>query len=189
MVELPFKPLKVLDQIDAQQLVNVDEPNKWNVVSLWSEHNKSILDTKTGLYTPATSTHEQPDFSGAKNLTQHYFHDVENLKEGGQLCSLEQIIEILAFAAKYREEPVLVHCFAGISRSPAIAILMVLHAIKETSNNPYTDALTIVWNVRPIMKPNQHILNLGVPLIAGDNDVEVKWYRHAYNSRIISHVL
>lgn len=53
------------------------------------------------------------------------FHDISEPREGYVMPGLEHVERLLAFAREWdREKPMLLHCFAGISRSTAAAFVV-----------------------------------------------------------------
>lgn len=57
------------------------------------------------------------------------FNDIAALQEGLVAPSVEMLQALLNFATKWdRRAPILVHCFAGISRSTAAAYILACHA-------------------------------------------------------------
>lgn len=71
--------------------------------------------------------HEHPRLT-AKHLLQVHFNDVDQmceLQDGRIIMPMEQSIadEVALFAIKHREEPKwVVHCEAGLSRSPGVGL-------------------------------------------------------------------
>jgi hypothetical protein len=178
--KMPFSEFRVFGLYEAENLLE-NEPDKWNVISLWSEYFDS--QQRGSLWTAGKIVRKQPELRGAKSIESHYFHDA-NYQSNDEvvLCEAKNINSILAFARSHQDEPLLVHCFAGISRSPAVAFLVMLDNIKDRSENPVEDALAIVHDERPQMFPNQHIIEIGIPLIAPDQDTEIRWFRELYNA-------
>jgi predicted protein tyrosine phosphatase len=176
--EMPFSELKVLSEAEARGLC-MREPNKWNVVSLWAD----IYNVQSGKLERI-----KPEFEDAKRLRQEFFHDIVRPEKDFTMCDQEHIRRILKFGRMVRGEPVCCHCAAGISRSTAVAILLVLDAIKDKSEQPFEDALDIVYRIRPIMQPNRHILEIGIPLIVRNEEEQMSWYRNAYNSGVMREI-
>lgn len=180
--EMPFAPLRILSEYQAEVLVT-EEPNKWNVVSIVSFPNgyeEEIWDKVSQTF--FKQKHNWPKFRGAKSFCQQYFHDIDRETEDRILCTRDHLWEIIKFGRKAQGKPLLVHCHAGISRSTAVAFLLVLDAIKDKSEQPADDALSIIYNVRRECQPNAHIIKLGIPLLARGEVEEVRWFRELYNS-------
>lgn len=177
-MNLPFSEIKILGQDEAETLVNKTEPNKWNVVSLWSGGG-------------GRHGYSQPSFTGALDICQRRFHDIiRKEKETDMLCSNQDIIDILEFARSKRGNPLVVHCFAGISRSTAITFLILLDAMQDLLEFPVEEALKIVFKIRPIMYPNRHIITQGLSIIAGESTLkQITWFRELYNSREFAKIM
>lgn len=175
--KIPYN-LRILDQESAWMAV-VNEPYKWNVVSLWSK----LWDWENQKW-----DEEPPEFRKAKSVCQQHFADIDVKTEDLTLCNQNHIKDILSYARKIIGQPLIVHCRAGISRSTAIAFLILLDAIKDKSEQPGADALNIVYNLRPIMQPNKHIINIGVPLVARNEGEEIKWFRQMFQSRTMGRI-
>lgn len=181
-----YSELVVVSQPRAIQLTE-KEPQKWNVVSLWANEGGAMWDKLTQTFTKEQDS--KPKFPKAKSLCQQEFHDIDVETKGAILCSKEQIKKILSFSEKIYGEPLLVHCRAGISRSTAIAFLIYLNALKDKSDWPAEDALSMVYNVRQVMYPNKHIMQTGIPLIARNRLEETKFFRELYNSNVLKRIV
>jgi predicted protein tyrosine phosphatase len=77
----------------------------------------------------------------------------------------QDIQNALEFAREVGDEPLLIHCYAGVSRSPAIAWLILYEKLKE-SPDAVRQSFEIVRRLRPVLVPNQHVLRLGIMLLA-----------------------
>jgi hypothetical protein len=177
---IPFFEISVLSKEEAFDLC-VEEPNKWCVISIWANPLDSTI---------YSSWFGEPQFSKAKKVSSHHFHDITSKsKIGGQLCTKQDIKDILSFSQKCIGESLLIHCAAGISRSTAVAFLIVLNAIKDKCKNPAEEALAAVYKIRPIMYPNKHILELGISLIARNKEEQIAWFRELYNSPIMRRII
>lgn len=79
-------------------------------------------------------------------------------KDGGVWIppTIDQIEDVLAFSERFSEsDRILIHCWAGKSRSPAIAIGILMH-----HGWSYERAFSHVLAVRPEMIPNRLIINM-----------------------------
>lgn len=101
-----------------------------------------------------------------------YFHDTLGRVDGRVAASMENIARIFAVSSRFSEEDrILVHCHAGMSCSPAIAIgILVQHGVLIDI------AIDHIHGMRPTMTPNLLLielidahLGLGGELIAGIN--------------------
>lgn len=84
------------------------------------------------------------------------FHDTD----GDDLDVLPEIwhlIRLARFLDEVRAAALHVHCFAGISRSPALASFVLGHLHPEWSDTQVVEA---VLAVRPQAVPNAHLLGL-----------------------------
>lgn len=71
------------------------------------------------LASPGAEEASVPDGLGWLRLT---FHDIAEPREGLQAVSMADVDRLLAFARDWpREAPLLIQCWAGVSRSPAAA--------------------------------------------------------------------
>jgi predicted protein tyrosine phosphatase len=70
-------------------------------------------------------------------------HDINEEAAGMDACSDERMRRIIAFVSEWdRRDPMLIHCYAGISRSTATAY------IAACVHNPDTDELQIAQTLR-----------------------------------------
>jgi predicted protein tyrosine phosphatase len=110
------------------------------------------------------------DFPGARSVKTLHFDDVEaDYPEDHIFAARAKDIQAaLEFARAIGEEPLLIHCYAGISRSTAIAWLIVYDKLK-TQPDGVRRAFEIVRRLRPILIPNRHVLRLGILLLGTKN--------------------
>jgi predicted protein tyrosine phosphatase len=105
-----------------------------------------------------------PDLpAGLPSLTLR-FHDIDAPRAGLTAPSRAMVADLLAFARDWREPgPLLVHCWMGISRSTAAA-LVIACALDETE-----DEIKIAGALRrasPTATPNALIVSLADDLLA-----------------------
>lgn len=90
-------------------------------------------------------------------------HDISSPLDGYVLPDADHIAELLAFVRGWdRRAPLVVHCFAGISRSTASAYASVC------ALNPYRDEDSVAWALRrasPTATPNIRIVALADRLL------------------------
>ena len=163
---LPFFDLRVLGIFEAEELID-QEPNKWNVISLSSK----VWDHPRGEWVK-----ESPNLEKCKNLIKCNFDDIDRPYKDLTLCKERDIINCIEFAEKCIGDSLLVHCHAGQRRSPTMAILIILNNIKDKSDTPMLDACKHIFKIRDIARINQHILNLGISLIARNSEEEKAWF-------------
>jgi predicted protein tyrosine phosphatase len=103
-------------------------------------------------------------------------HDIWEPMDGHILPDETHVAEVIAFAKAWdRERPMIVHCYAGVSRSTAAAITAAL------ALRPDLDPLEVARHVRrssPTATPNPRIiaiaddmLNLGGRLVAAVDEI------------------
>ncbi len=166
-----YSEFKILPQLGAKELCR-REPFKWNIVSIYSP-GPNIL---------------PPNLLGAESITQHSFHDAEEIEEGAVLCNEYNIIDILYFSKTHTGQPLAIHCMAGISRSTATAILIILNQIKDKVDNPIEEAIKMIYSINRFMLPNHHVLKLGIKIIANNLEIEEKWLKYLEESETMQEV-
>lgn len=94
-------------------------------------------------------------------------HDIVAEDPPYVLPKIEQFAEIIDFAADFTDDDVvMVHCSAGISRSTATAIMiLMLHGADEQ------EAFGAVYAVRPQMNPNSLIIKFADELLGLDGSL------------------
>ncbi len=96
----------------VEELDDLDLPRFSHVISIWDP------------LTEGQGTHEdvfRRRFAKSARVQFAYFDDVPSDLSGRKAASLEQIRDILTFSASIpRQVSVLIHCWAGISRSTAV---------------------------------------------------------------------
>jgi len=81
----------------------------------------------------------------------------------------QDLAGILRFVDSCPGEPVLVHCQAGLSRSPAVALALIVRGLLQTETEHSTriaqlaqQAVEILLQIRPRSRPNMLVLRLGL---------------------------
>jgi predicted protein tyrosine phosphatase len=129
------------------------DPKFWNVVSI----------REPGVPRPASLRY-------AKSVYEVIFEDRENI-DRSVACTparSEHLAGIVRFVDSHPGEPVMVHCLAGLSRSPAVALVLITRALLQQA--PALDresalverAVDILLRVRPKSRPNVLVLQLGL---------------------------
>jgi len=78
----------------------------------------------------------------------------------------EDASTIFEFLDRHPEEPVMVHCFAGLSRSTAVALAIIVKALMQRKANPadlqtlIPSAVDLLVRLRPQARPNLLFLRL-----------------------------
>ncbi|MCX8109285.1 MAG: hypothetical protein N3G20_10830 [Verrucomicrobiae bacterium] len=133
---------------EAQSLVDCQR-NYWNVIS--------IVDALA----------ERPTFESARRVLYLRFDDVDGTSwfQEGVLATQTDVRRALRFAREIKNEPLIIHCTAGVSRSPAIAWVVICDKLRGHTNAGQL-ATQIVLRLRPQSLPNRHVLNLGLKILA-----------------------
>ena len=106
---------------------------------------------------------ERPGKIAAKNHLTLRFNDISVAQDGLVSPDESHIFELLHFARGWnRTTPLLVHCWAGISRSPAAAAIIALAL--EPCRNEHELAGTL-RNLAPSATPNRRMIELGDALL------------------------
>ncbi len=152
---------------DVQPILRRD-PKFWNVVSI---------------YDP---TDPAPTFVGAKSVHRSVFYDVEDAvwakDAGAKAPQREDIAQIFRYVQARPGEPILIHCRAGVSRSTAIALGLIIQGHSKAGNKDCVmAAVEQLLALRPQAVPNSlvllHALGMFLPT---DEAVAVllKIYKH-----------
>lgn len=141
---------------DVQPILRRD-PKFWNVVSI---------------YDP---TDPAPTFMGAKSVHRSVFYDVEDAvwakDAGAKAPQREDIDQIFRFVQARPGEPILIHCRAGVSRSTAIALgLLIQGQIKAGNKNGVMAAVEQLLTLRPQAVPNSLVLLHALGLFVSAED-------------------
>ena len=129
-------PLSALDE-----LVAIHGPS--HVVSLLGPHD--MID-------------ERSDLAPGRHL-RVAINDIVEPGDGLILASADHAAEIVDFAIRWNTEaPMIIHCWAGISRSSAAAFITLCALNPDVSE---TDLAERLRNAAPFAKPNLHLVSLG----------------------------
>lgn len=133
----------------VQELDGLDLTRFTHVISIWDP------------LAAGQSTHERRFLSKlSKSVQVHfaYFDDIVSQVPNRQPASLEQIREILAFSAKFpKRASVLVHCWAGISRSTAVGYAILCQLAGPGAEE---ECMAHLQKIRPRALPNSLIITL-----------------------------
>jgi predicted protein tyrosine phosphatase len=107
-----------------------------------------------------------PDFAkNARHLILR-FHDIAEPREGLTAPDIEAVGRLLAFGGQGRAgDTLLVHCWMGISRSPAAAFVLACAAAPRASEMEVARALR---RTAPAATPNPALVRLADGLLARD---------------------
>jgi predicted protein tyrosine phosphatase len=98
------------------------------------------------------TAHHAFDWLGGRHL-KLTFHDISEPMEGFSPPTLEHVEQIVDFATRWdRREPLLIHCWAGISRSTAAALtaMCLLHPEEDEA-----DLARELRRISPSATPNR----------------------------------
>ena len=140
--------MKIVGLDEARRLSPV-ELMGWNILSIRGRMNEPM------------------SFPGARRTKSLHFDDVEaDCPEDGEFAARpDDIREALAFSREIDGGPLLIHCAAGISRSTALAWIIIYDKLKAQPD-AVRQSFDIVRKLRPIMSPNRHVLRLGIEALA-----------------------
>jgi predicted protein tyrosine phosphatase len=115
-----------------------------------ASHLVSLINDDTAVVRPAAIAEENHLFLGINDITEP--------QDGMVLPGEEHVHRLIAFAeAWHREQPMVVHCFAGISRSTAAAFITLCTVRPERDER---DIARRLRQVSPIATPNARLIAL-----------------------------
>lgn len=126
------------------------DPKFWNVISLLGPQSPS------------------PTKVNFRDHHRAHFDDVcavpsTNAEAGGVVVNAPTMRGILKFVDDRPGQPILVHCVMGISRSPAMALVLLLRGlIAGGETSPAKAALESLVTIRPQARPNPLVLQTGL---------------------------
>lgn len=125
------------------------------VVRTRAHHVVSLLSDEAGLTRPASIAPE--------NHLWLQLHDISEPQEGFVMPQPKHVEELIAFVQRWpREAPLVIHCYAGVSRSTAAAFVAVC------ALNPAGDERSIakaLRNASPTATPNIRIVTIADQLL------------------------
>lgn len=126
------------------------DPGRWHVVSI-REPN-----------------HPEPSVKDARKTCSVVFEDVLTFSgTHGQGPKAAHLEGILRFVQRSEQEPLLIQCWAGRSRSTAVALVVIVKALWEQGlDGPelVRAAVDTLLQIRPVAIPNRLVLRLGLDL-------------------------
>ncbi len=136
--------------------------------ALEKEHT---FDFVIGMLDPSEQKHL---VSEHKNRHMFWFEDIISQMDDRQHPTKEHVLDIIKLFDEHsmKDKLVLVHCHAGISRSTAVAIGLLIHSGKRISEAFETIhwQRDMMWPNDLILKHFDDILNLGGELVKFDKD-------------------
>jgi predicted protein tyrosine phosphatase len=127
------------------------DPKFWNVVSI---REPSL---------PKAS------FIQAKKILHIAFYDVENIAAADASAlrppQADDLVQIFQFVDSVPNEPIMVHCRAGISRSTAVTLALIVRGfVQQGQRDCVEPAIEQLLTLRPQSVPNCLVLRLGLQL-------------------------
>lgn len=97
-----------------------------------------------------------PELAGPQHLRLR-FHDIDESQEGLTSPAEAAIRELLDFAAAWPgEQPMVIHCLLGVSRSPAAALAV----LSQLNPGREVDCVQALVGAAPGVRPNRAVLAL-----------------------------
>ena len=124
------------------------DPGFWHVVSILEPYRRRLT------------------FDGFRDVISLRFDDVENLDTeatGIVFPRLHDIQEVFDFVDERWGEPILIHCWAGRSRSTAMALSFLARGLYWDGVADFAEpAVELLLQIRPKARPNVLVLRLGL---------------------------
>ena len=154
MSTMRFHPTLRIASVAEVVRLTPRELSEWHILSVRGRMNDEAL-----------------HLPGVKSVVTVFFDDVEADFPEDRLFAArpEDIRKALDYAREVGDEPLLIHCYAGVSRSPALAWVLVYARLLER-RNAVREAFEMVREIRPVMLPNRHVLRLGVKALVPPAD-------------------
>jgi len=144
LIEAIGQHLCVASKEDAVRLSQI-ERGFWNVISIHGAmEGRAVL-------------------SHARHVHYACFDDTEDEHPGNpnRAATHEDLARVFDFAASIGDGPLLVHCRAGFSRSPAVALAWICRRL-SARHGFATDAVKILLGLQPEAMPNELVLRRGL---------------------------
>jgi predicted protein tyrosine phosphatase len=125
------------------------DKNFWNVITIMG---------------PGVGKLQVPGFLKKLRLV---FEDVreegDNFEPDIPVVTMRHAQQAFEFVDSIPGEPVLIHCLMGVSRSPAMAMAIILRGMAQAGLLSHVDdAVNILLSIRPQAKPNPLVLKAGL---------------------------
>jgi len=119
------------------------------------------------LASPGADTERLPDDVETLRLI---FHDIVEPQPDLAMATADDVGALLDFGLRWSgDRPLLIHCWAGVSRSPAAAYVIAC------ARNPTRDEAALAARLRtaaPFATPNRHVVALGDAALDRDGAME-----------------
>ncbi len=150
--------LQVCAQVDLPSYSKRD-PGFWNVVSI-REPSRPV-----------------PNPAGFRSIHTMLCLDIVGIEgldksELAHAPRAEHLEEVFSFADFHHTEPLLIHCWAGVSRSTAVALALIVRAMHYdgySEDEIVNDACETLLAIRPQAAPNPMVLEIGISLFLDDD--------------------
>lgn len=131
------------------------DPKFWNVISIFDP------------------TDPPPPITGARSLLRLAFYDVEDdqwaVNAGARAAHPSDLSQVFEFVDSRPGEAILIHCRAGVSRSTAVALALLIRGqLQAGAANPVNHAISQLLALRPQAVPNSLVLRHAIRLFADD---------------------
>ena len=147
------KIIKIFSKIEAEEWVK-NSDIEWDIISIGSQND---LWPKFEF----NSNVCQLDFDDLK-FDPNYKYNDKLKKRGFKYPTYKEISKGIMFARMNSSRPLLIHCAAGISRSPAMAFLIIYDELRDEQAS-YKKLHEI--KSPDLIMPNEYIIKLGRELI------------------------
>jgi predicted protein tyrosine phosphatase len=151
-------------------------------------------------------THRDPDFWNvisvletsaprvqAKGMLETYRLNCDDITEidptqtqGQEKVKSQQLNELFQFADRLFGQPILVHCLYGSSRSPGVALLLLIRDMRLDGfsiEECVRESIDFLLTIRPKAMPNAFIVEQGLPLIFDAEELEKVTYLITHHVR------
>jgi predicted protein tyrosine phosphatase len=128
------------------------DPDFWNVISLRE---------------PSRPRPNFSDFPASHSTICYDVMETDGMEESELIHapSAAHLKEILRFAEQTGKGPLLIHCWAGVSRSTAVALVLIVHGMFREGlpeDRMIEEAAETILTIRGCAAPNPLILGIGL---------------------------
>lgn len=104
------------------------------------------------------------------------FHDINKVEHNYIAPSIDHIQHAVDFARKHREGKLVIHCHAGISRSPATALAIIADRLGEGRE---VEAVDYLYAAFKNIEPNERVVQIADRILARDRALTSAFRRKA----------